>query len=126
MPKFIGIEAALAIHHDQIATFGGLHGVRDQGLLESALGQARHTWRYTNNLYETAAQYAISLAKNHPFLDGNKRTAADCMLSFLVLNGIAPTLTAVQLFDCMLRVAIGDLRRPELADLLRKYSRRRR
>jgi death-on-curing protein len=126
VPKFIGIEAAFAIHHDQISTFGGLHGVRDQRLLESALGQARQTYAHTKDLFEAAAQYGVSIAKNHPFLDGNKRTAADCMLTFLVLNGIEPTLTPAQLFEWMLQVAVGELDRPALAKRLREHSRRRR
>lgn len=63
MPKFIGIETAFAIHHDQINAFGGLPGMRDQGLLESALGQAQQTYAHTKDLYQTAAQYAVSLAK---------------------------------------------------------------
>src|SRR3990172_8548602 len=115
MPKFLGTEAVLAIHHDQVNTFGGLHGLRDRGLLESALGQAQHTYAYTRNLYETAAQYCVSLAKNHTFLDGNKRTAADCMLTFLVLNGIEPTLTPEELFERALQVAVGKLDRSRLA-----------
>lgn len=126
MPKFIGIEAAFAIHHDQISTFGGRHGVRDQALPESALGQAQQTYAYTVDLFEAAAQYGVSLAKNHPFPDGNKRTAADCMLTFLILNGIEPTLTPAQLFEWMLQVAVGELDRPALAELLRKHSHRRR
>ena len=125
MPKFLGIEVVLAIHHDQVATFGGLHGVRDPGLLESAIGQARQTYSYTKDLYQCAAQYCFSLAKNRPFLDGNKRTAADCMLTFLVLNGIEPTLSAEQLFEWTLKVAVGELNRPGLAAQLRKHSRRR-
>jgi death-on-curing protein len=100
--------------------------VRDQGLPESALGQAQQTYAYTKDLFEAAAQYGVSLAKNHPFLDGNKHTAADCMLTFLVLNGIEPTLTPAQLFEWMLRVAVGELDRAGLARLLRAHSRRRR
>jgi len=125
MPKFIGIEAVYAIHHDQISAFGGLHGLRDRGLLESAIGQAQHTYAYTKDLYQTAAQYCVSLAKNHPFLDGYKRTAADCMLTFLVLNAIKPTLTPEQLFEWTLEVAIGKLDRPRLAVLLKKHSQKK-
>jgi death-on-curing protein len=99
--------------------------VRDQGLLESALGQAQQTYAYTKDIHEAAAQYGVSLAKNHPFLDGNKRTAADCMLSFLVLNGIEPILTPEQLFEWTLQVAVGELDRAGLAKLLRTHSRRR-
>lgn len=125
MPRFPGIEAVLAIHYDQVNTFGGAHGLRDQGLLESALGQARQTFAYTDDLHETAAQYCVSLARNHPFVDGNKRTAADCMLTFLVLNGLEPTLTNEQLFEWTLKAAIGKLNRPGLAKLLRAHTRRR-
>jgi death-on-curing protein len=125
MPKFLGLEAVFAIHHDQVATFGGLHGIRDPNLLESAVGQARQTYSYTKDVYETAAQYCFSLAKSHPFLDGNKRTAADCMLTFLVLNGIEPTLTPEQLFEWALQVAVGELGRSALAANLRKHSRKR-
>jgi len=124
MPKFLGLEAVIAIHHDQISTFGGAHGLRDQELLESALGQARQAYAHTRDIHEAAAQYCFSLAKNHPFVDGNKRTAADSMLTFLVLNRIEPMLTVEQLFEWTLRVAIGKLDRPELAALLREYSRR--
>jgi len=120
MLKFIGLEAVLVIHHDQINLFGGLHGVRDQNLLESAMGQAELT--YTNDLYETAAQYCVSLAKNHAFLDGNKRTAADCMLTFLVVNHIEPTMTSEQLFEWTLQIAISEIERHDLAQLLRTHS----
>ncbi|BAU47466.1 death-on-curing protein [Sulfurifustis variabilis] len=124
-PKFIGIEAVLAIHYDQVNTFGGAHGLRDQGLLESAFGQAQQTFADTNDIHEAAAQYAVSLARNHPFVDGNKRTAADCMLTFLVLNGFEPTMTNEQLFEWTLKVAIEKLTRTELARSLRGHSRRR-
>jgi len=126
MARFLPLEAVLAIHYDQINTFGGSYGLRDQGLLEPALGQARQTFKHTRDIFQAAAQYGVSLAKNHPFVDGNKRTAADCMLTFLVLNGIEPTLTSEQLFEWTLRVAIGDLDRPGLAKLLREHSRHKR
>jgi death-on-curing protein len=122
MPKFIGLEAVLVIHHEQINLFGGLHGVRDKNLLESAMGQAELTYTYTNDLYETAAQYCVSLAKNHAFLDGNKRIAADCMLTFLVVNHIEPTMTSEQLFEWTMQVAIGEIERHDLAQLLRTHS----
>ncbi|MHB8551203.1 MAG: type II toxin-antitoxin system death-on-curing family toxin, partial [Acidiferrobacterales bacterium] len=122
MPKYPPLGAVLAIHHDQVNTFGGSHGLRDQGLLESALGQARQTFVYTNDRLQAAAQYGVSLAKNHPFVDGNRRTAADCMATFLVLNGIEPTLTPERLFEWTLRVAIGNIDRPQLARLLTDHS----
>ena len=127
MPRFLRLEVVLAIHYDQVETFGGLQGGRDTGLLESALGQAEQTYGYTEDLHAAAAaQYCVSLAKNHPFLDGNKRTAADCMLTFLVLNGVEPTLTSEQLFEWTLSVAVGKIDRDALAKRLRKHSRPRR
>ena len=126
MPKFIGLDAALAMHQIQIDIFGGTHGLRDQGLLESALGQAQSTYSYTNDVHEAAAQYCVSLAKNHPFLDGNKRIAADCMLTFLVLNRIEPTMDSAQVFDWTMQVAMSELDHEALAALLRQHSKSKR
>ncbi|MDR3391004.1 MAG: type II toxin-antitoxin system death-on-curing family toxin [Sulfuriferula sp.] len=122
MPLFITLEVALAIHHDQIEIFGGMHGIREQNLLESALGQSAQTFAYTADIYQAAAALGVSMARNHPFVDGNKRSAADCMLTFLVMNGLMPTLTNVQLFEWMLCVAIGDLERDALAALLHQHT----
>lgn len=124
-PKFLPLPVVLLIHHDQVHIFGGLHGLRDRGLLDSALGQAQQTYAYTQDIHEAAAQYCVSLAKNHPFLDGNKRTAADCMLTFMVANNVEPTLSQMQLFEWTLKVALGELDRPALAALLRGHSRMR-
>ena len=121
-PRFLPIEVALAIHYDQINVFGGLHGLRDQGLLESALGQARQIYSYSNDLFETAAQYCVSIVKNRPFPCSNKITAAACMLTFLVLNKINPTLTPDHLFEWTLQVALGELERADLARLLQQHS----
>lgn len=121
MPRFISVTAVLAIHHTQVNVFGGMHGLRDRGLLESAMGQAEHTFAYTNDIMQAAAQYCVSIAKNHPFIDGNKRTAAATMLTFLVLNGYDPTLTNTQLFDWTLQVALDEISREELGELLRAH-----
>lgn len=121
MPRFISVTAVLAIHHTQVNVFGGMHGLRDRGLLESAMGQAEHTFAYTNDIMQAAAQYCVSIAKNHPFIDGNKRTAAATMLTFLVLNGYDPTLTNAQLFDWTLKVALDEISREELGELLRAH-----
>jgi len=125
MPGFIKLDGALAIHREQITIFGGTHGLRDQTLLESALDQAQQTFRYTDDLFEAAAQYCVSIARNHPFLDGNKRVAAACMLVFLVLNKIEPAMTSAELFEWTMQVAIGKLSRADLAELLRQHSRRK-
>ena len=126
MAKFIGLEAALAMHQIQINVFGATHGLRDKSLLDSALAQAQTTYATTSDIHEAAAEYCISLAKNHPFLDGNKRIGADCMLTFLMLNGIEPTMDAAQLFDWTMHSAMSELDRPALATLLRQHTKSRR
>ncbi|MDT8376255.1 MAG: type II toxin-antitoxin system death-on-curing family toxin [Mariprofundaceae bacterium] len=118
-PVFIDLAIALLIHQEQIEAFGGGHGLRDQNSLESALGQARHTWNYTQDIFETAAQYCYSLARNHPFVDGNKRIAAACMLVFLDINGYEPDYSVEDVFIWTMEVAVGSLSREELAERLR-------
>lgn len=118
---FISSSLALKIHHQQIQRFGGIQGIRDSNLLESALGAAQHTWNYTQDVYESAAQYCYSIAHNHPFLDGNKRTAAACMLVFLVKNNIKPTMNNTLLYDWVISVATNTMQRTELASLLKQY-----
>ena len=119
---FISKSLALKMHQQQLERFGGISGVRDNGLLESALGAAQQTWHYTQNIYETAAQYCYSIANNHPFLDGNKRTATACMLVFLVKNGIRPTISNALLYDTVIAVTTNIIQRTELAVLLEQHS----
>lgn len=120
MPDFLNTEAALSIHHTQVEAFGGLHGVRDQNLLESALGAVEQTYAYTDDLYQAAAQHLVSMARNHPFVDGNKRTATACMLVFLDLNGIAIRMDAATLFELVLAAATGEIDCETIADRLRE------
>ena len=76
------------MHEELLARFGGLTGVRDEGLLESALGRPQNLFSYgTPSLYELAAEYALGIVKNHPFIDGNKRTGFMAAYVFLVANG---------------------------------------
>ncbi len=118
---FISKPLALKIHQQQIERFGGLAGIRDNNLLESALGAPQQTWNYTQDIYESAAQYCYSIAHNHPFLDGNKRTAAACMLVFLVKNHIIPMMNNAQLYDWVIKVATNHMQRTELAELLKLH-----
>lgn len=104
---FITKSLALKIHEQQIERFGGMNGIRDNALLESASG---------------AAQYCYSITHNHPFLDGNKRTATACMLVFLVKNGIQPTFTNRLLYDSIILVTTNKMPRTELANLLKQHS----
>ena len=88
-PKWLSPALVTAIHGEAIYEFGGLAGVRDQGLLESALDRARNRLAYEpqSSIFELAATLCVGLAKNHPFLDGNKRTALLATRAFLFLNG---------------------------------------
>lgn len=107
---WIDREVILAVHDEQLAEHGGRSGIRDVGLLESALARPKQVAAYgTPDRCDLAAAYGFGLAKNHPFVDGNKRTAFVAVELFLELNGA--TLTAVDA-DCvltMLAVAAGDL-----------------
>lgn len=119
LPRFPSKPAVVLVHRQQIERFGGASGLRDEALLESALGAAEHCWHYGGDLYQTAAQYCYSLAHNHPFLDGNKRVAAAVMLIFLALNQIRPRLTAEQLYEWTMAITTGQLSRDALAERLR-------
>lgn len=89
-PLFLTLDEALAIHADQIRRYGGSHGVRDMGLLESAeaMPEASFGGQYLHgSLAEMAAAYLFHMAQNHPFIDGNKRAALAAALGFLWING---------------------------------------
>ncbi len=120
--RFLPESLVLLMHEDQIRAFGGMQGIRDIELMRSALGQAQQTHEYTGDLFEAAAAYAHSLAKNHPFLDGNKRTAAATMTTFLVQNGWRLCFSQVDLVDWIVRIAVSELDRPALAALLRQHT----
>lgn len=111
-------ETALAIHSAAIAKFGGLDGVRDEGLLESALAQPFQTFG-GKELYPTVAQkaacYAYGIASNHPFADGNKRTATAIMGAFLRMNGCRFKPRHDELLETMMGVAEGSVSFERLA-----------
>lgn len=95
-PKFHSLDEVLELHADQISSFGGTPGVRDEGLLQSALAQPQATFGgdfLHPTISEQAAAYLYHIAMNHPFIDGNKRTAFAVMDTFLRLNGCALNLT---------------------------------
>lgn len=90
LPEFLGIEDVLNIHQVLVEQFGGISGIRDEGLLESALAQPKATFfgeLLHPTIHDQAAAYLYHITKNHPFLDGNKRTAFGAMEAFLRLNG---------------------------------------
>ena len=121
-PVWIDERVALAVHDRQLAEHGGGEGVRDPGALESALARPRNRWAYgETDLCRLAAAYAFGIARNHPFVDGNKRTAAVVSETFLVLNGHALEATDAELVVAFLALAAGELSEDELADWFRGH-----
>jgi death on curing protein len=126
-PIWIYPDLALAIHKRQLSEHGGADGVRDQGLLESALGRPRNLFAYTDptpDIPALAASYAFGIARNHAFLDGNKRTAAVVCETFLELNGFELDATDAELYPVYLSLAAGDLSESQFAAWLASHTRR--
>lgn len=114
-PRWILENAILAAHDAQISEHGGLRGIRDSGLLQSALAHPQNMFHYDEaSLFEIAAAYAARIAKNHPFLDGNKRTAYIAARLFLRLNGFDLTATREEKVGTILRLAAGELSESDL------------
>lgn len=119
---WISAEVALAAHAEQLAEHGGGEGVRDGGLLDSAMVRPLNLAEYGEaDAAALAAAYAFGIARNHPFVDGNKRTAAVVSETFLMLNGHALTVTDAELVVAILALAAGDLTEHELADWFRQH-----
>lgn len=123
--RFLSKRFVVAYHKRLIDLFGGLHGVRDVGLLESALAQPEASfdgvWLH-RDVWEMGAAYAFHLCLDHPFLDGNKRIAAVAMGTFLDLNGCPLRVDEVDLYATMLALAEGRLGKSELAAWLREKA----
>ena len=126
-PKWITAAIATAIHDEAIYEFGGLSGVRDQGLLESALDRPRNLLAYEPNssTYELAAVLCVGIAKNHPFNDGNKRTALLATRAFLFLNGQVLEPSQLEEVNTLVAVAEGSIDERDLATWLEANSSRR-
>lgn len=125
-PEWIGVAVALAIHEEQIAEHGGGEGVRDAGLLESALARPRNAWGYgVTDLCVLAAALGHGIARNHPFVDGNKRTAFVAVETFLILNGVELTAGDADCVVAMLDLAAGEMSEEEFAGWLRDHTARR-
>ena len=127
-PLFLTLAEVIELHTDQIRRYGGQDGVRDLGLLESALAQPEASfageWLH-DGLQPMAAAYAFHLCQNHPFIDGNKRTALACALVFLELNGMSVRDPKGALQGAMVRMASGAISKSEFATLLSKLPHRR-
>lgn len=108
--KFIDSAVVLSLHDFQLGAHGGSTGLRDPGLLESALARPQNKHAYGEaDPYSLAAAYAYEIARNHPFMDGNKRTALHTALLFLRLNGVPTPSPSVQMVERMVELAEGQL-----------------
>jgi len=124
-PDFLTLEDVLDIHTQQLARFGGGEGMRDLGLLESALAQPQATFggEYVHqSLWEMAAAYLFHIASNHPFIDGNKRVGLLAALVFLELNGITLTQGSEELYELTMAVAAGRMTKAEVTAALMRIA----
>jgi death-on-curing protein len=119
---WVALAVAEAAHLEQLAEHGGGQGVRDARLLDNAMARAQNLAAYAEpDAAALAAAYAFGIARNHPFVDGNKRTAAVVAETFLVLNGYALNATDAELVVAVLALAAGELSEEELADWFRGH-----
>ena len=122
-PVWIDASIASAIHDRQLSEHGGPSGLRDEGGLESALARPRNRWEYgEDDLCALAAAYAFGLARNHPFADGNKRTAWVLARSFLMLNSVELAFDPLEAVALVQSLAAGELTEEELTDWFRTHS----
>ncbi|MFO1227789.1 type II toxin-antitoxin system death-on-curing family toxin [Roseateles sp.] len=119
--RWLNADVLQAVHLEQLSEHGGAAGTRDAGLFESALARPQNAALYGDpDAFDLAAAYAVGLAKNHPFVDGNKRTAYVAMELFLVLNGFELTADDASATLTMLAVAAGEMDEAALAQWLRQ------
>jgi death-on-curing protein len=124
-PIFLTLDEILRLHARSLAEHGGTEGVRDQGLVESAIGAAKNAFFYGDgDLFDVAAGYAFHLAEAQAFLDGNKRTAVTAALVFLARNGAYVQPAQLELYFAMIQIAEKKLSKTGLAAIFRKLSKR--
>jgi death-on-curing protein len=124
-PTWLLPDIVTQVHSEQLAEHGGQDGLRDLGLLDSALNRPHHTWAYTipkPDLPALAASLAFGVARNHPFLDGNKRTAWVLCRSFLQLNGLDVRPGQEEIVSVVLALAAGEITEEAFADWLRQHT----
>ncbi len=125
MIKFLNKEIVLTFHEDQLEQYGGKQGIREEELLESALAQPQASFggEYVHpDLFSMAAAYGFHLCQNHPFFDGNKRTALIAMYTFLYVNGYQIKTDKKKLFAIMMDLASGKVSKSELTDFLKENT----
>jgi len=122
---FLTVEDVLAIHAHQVERFGGAVGIRDKGLLASAVAQAEGAFEGAflhRDLFEMAAAYHFHLVRNHPFVDGNKRVGLAAALVFLELNGVRISTGTGDLYELTMAVARGERSKREIAEMFRSLA----
>jgi len=126
-PVWVLREVALALHEQSLAQFGGSAGIRDEGLMDSALGKPHNLFAYGKpTRFDLAASYALGLVKNHPFIDGNKRTGFVVAVLFLELNGFRFCASEVDATVRTLALAAGEMTETAYAQWLKANSKRAR
>ena len=122
-PLWIEAPVVIAIHSRQLEQHGGSKGIRDEGLLESALFRPKNQFNYGNpTIFELAAAYGYGLTNNHPFIDGNKRTSYIVMRTFLQLNGYDLQTSAMDKYETWIRLANNQISEVELASWIEEKS----
>lgn len=124
-PLFLTLDEVLSLHDEQIRLFGGSYGVRDMGLLQSAMGSAAATFGgefLHASLLEMAAACLFGICKKHPFVDGNKRTAVATALVFLEMNGVSIDAREEAFYDLVIGVAEGRVSKAQVAVLLGNHA----
>jgi death-on-curing protein len=125
MIDFLDVQDVLGLHADQVALYGGEHGVRDMGLLESAIAQPNATFGgefLHKDIFEMAAAYLFHIVQNHPFLDGNKRAGAVAALVFLDFNGIEIDALKGSIYELTMSVATGQSGKMQIAEFFRVHA----
>jgi death on curing protein len=119
-PFWLNRQIIIAIHDEQLAIHGGASGLRDEGMLESALDRPENKWSYENaELPELAAADAFAIARNHPFIDGNKRTSLLALYTFLGVNGIDFNVPEADAAAMILSLAAGEVSEESLTRWIR-------
>ena len=120
-PRWLDLEAVLVMHDEQLAEHGGAGGMRDQGLLESALARPRNAWSYgEQDLVALGALYAAGIMRNHPFVDGNKRTGFLAAFAFLYVNDLEIVADEAEIIVQCLSLAASEVDEAEFAAWLRE------
>jgi death-on-curing protein len=120
-PTFLTLDDVLSLHEEQLRLFGGSTGIRQIDLLQSAMGNVEATFREIflhETIFEMAAAYLYGICRNHPFVDGNKRTAVAAALTFLAMNGVEVDADEDEFYDLVIGVAEGRISKAAVAVFL--------